>query len=87
MIEENIIAVLFHPNFILANFIFRAIGLPNPKTSALFASAYLVPDTFSIYYPISVIGCVSAFDFVERNTWSFARECFLKAHEAEMKIK
>lgn len=59
MTEEKIIAVLLYPNFVLVNFIlFRDIRLPNPKTSALFASAYLVPDTFAIYYHISVIGSV-----------------------------
>lgn len=51
--------MLFYPNFVLVNFIlFRDIRLPNQKTSVLFTSAYIVPDTFAIYYPTSVTGPV-----------------------------
>ena len=36
----------------------RDIRLADEKTSVIFASAYLVPDTFAIDYQIRVIGSV-----------------------------
>lgn len=54
--EEKIITVLFHQHSVLVNFKLSGdFRLPHFKTSVIFASAYLVPDTFAIYYRIRVI--------------------------------
>lgn len=80
MIEENIITA-FLPKFGLGEFyISQRYQTARSKTSVLFASAYLVPDTSAVYYPPNKSNwvCVSTSDFFRKEHLVLCQGVFLR---------